>query len=403
MLKNDKRDITIIDREYRKIKSKPNKKGKIYIEKRKFYKYKCNKCGYDEGWAKESDLLKGNGCSCCNGKIVVYGINSIYDTTPWMVKCFINPEDAKLYASQSNDKIKVKCPYCGRIKNKKIQINSIYKQHSIGCSYCGDGISYGHKYMFNLFTQINQKFIDNYTFDWCKFYNHYKNKEVSGEYDFVLGQNKLIIEVDGGFHRKDNTMSGQTKEESRFIDDEKDRLAQEQGYKMIRISDECDFKQNILDSDLSKIFDLFNIDWLKCEEFALSSRVKEACNLKKNSPRMSTVEIGKIMNLSHNTIITYLKKGSKLSWCEYNPKEERKKGLDIGLKMARKINSKPIKMFKDGYFLGEFPSSAYLERKSEELFGVKLLNSNVLNVCSGKYKTYKGFTFRYIEGNKNII
>ena len=69
---------------------------------------------------------------------------------------------------------------------------------------------------------------------------------------------KLIIETDGGFHRTDNLMSGQTAEESKFIDDAKDKCAIDNGYKVIRVSDQNDFKQSVL-NNLGKIFDLNDI------------------------------------------------------------------------------------------------------------------------------------------------
>ena len=73
------RDIVIIDREYRK-----NSKG----QRRKWYKFKCNKCGWEEGWIEESHLISGRGCSCCYGKTVVKGINDIATTNPKLVKYF---------------------------------------------------------------------------------------------------------------------------------------------------------------------------------------------------------------------------------------------------------------------------------------------------------------------------
>ena len=43
-IKDEGRDITIIDREYRE----RNTDGKYRNDK--WYKYRCNKCGWDEGW-----------------------------------------------------------------------------------------------------------------------------------------------------------------------------------------------------------------------------------------------------------------------------------------------------------------------------------------------------------------
>lgn len=62
IIKDGKRDLTIIDREYR---NKERENGRIEIQK--WYKYKCNECGY-EGWITEGSLLgQGTGCACCTG------------------------------------------------------------------------------------------------------------------------------------------------------------------------------------------------------------------------------------------------------------------------------------------------------------------------------------------------
>lgn len=307
---------------------------------------------------------------------------------------YIGEKCAKTHTRGSTDKVQVICPDCGKIRDKLITINNIYNNHSIGCQ-CGDGYSYGHKYIFSLLIRLNQEYIDNYTFDWCRFYNPFKQKETTGEYDFVLENNKLIIEVDGEFHRKDNTKSGQTKEESKFIDDEKDRLANENGYKMIRISDEGDIKQNILDSDLNELFDLSQINWLKVEEFALSNRVKEACNYKKNNSELTCKDISILMKLDVKTINNYLKKGNLLNWCDYDSKKELEKN-NKKLGMYSKEKSKPIKMFnKNMNLIYMFFNASEAEKKSEKLLHNKLLHSMISIVCTGKRKSYKGYIFQY--------
>jgi hypothetical protein len=335
--------------------------------------------------------LKG-GCSCCSGyKVVVEHINSIIATDPWMIPIINDDEFCKTHTHGSGSKIYPKCPDCLKIKSKKMTINTIYSNHSIRCA-CGDGFSYGHKYIFKLLSQMNQEFIDNYTFDWCNFYNIYKNKQVTGEYDFVLKNKMLIIEMDGDWHRKDNTMSGQTKEESIFLDNEKDRLANEHGYKVIRISDECDIKQNILNSDLNILFDLSMVDWNVCGEFALSNRVKEACNYKRNNPEITTSDIVKLMRLSDNTIRNYLKIGNKHGWCNYNADEELEKRNILN----RKIKSKKIEVFKDNISLGIFESVRELVSRSLELFGVKVDAGNISKVCNGERKHHQGLVFKFV-------
>lgn len=211
IFKNGNRDIIIIDREYRDDKNN---------KKLKWYKYKCNICGFcdDRSWMVESNLIgkKEQGCSCCVGRTVVEGINDISTTNPELVKYFQNPEHSKEFTKSSHEKIYPICPDCGRIKDKKVSIDSIYKTHSIGCS-CSDGKSYNEKFMFNVLEQLNIPFETEFTSDWCKY--EYKNKIRQGRYDFLfeLNNKKYIVETDGRWHKSDNKMNGQTKEESKMI------------------------------------------------------------------------------------------------------------------------------------------------------------------------------------------
>lgn len=412
---DDKRDITIIDRKYIN-KEKNNKNGKITILNEKIYKYKCNKCGYECGehykhgkykgelWITESALLSGVGCSCCNNKITVPHINSIVtkEETHWMIPYFqVSYDEAKLYTKTSNIKVYFRCPDCGKIKDKSTSISNLYYDHSIGC-VCSDGQSYPSKIMYNLLKQLNIKFKTEYSPSWCKYL--YKNKIRKGKYDFFFENNniKYIIETDGYFHKNDNNMNNQSTEESKFIDDEKDRLAKEHDIEVIRINcviSDIDYIKNnengILNSKLIELFDLSKIDWIKCEEYALSNLVKIACEIKRDNPNMTTTEIGKMMGLHQDTIIKYLKRGSKVwKWINYYPKEERFKGSS----KSGKMNSKPVEIFKNGNSLGTYNSATELERKSEEDFGVKLLQSAISSVCIGNYTSeqYKGYTFKYI-------
>lgn len=74
-------------------------------------------------------------------------------------------------------------------------------------------------------------------------------------------------------------MSGQTKEESIFIDMEKDKCAKQNGYIVVRISDEFNIKQSII-NNFDGIFDLKNISWSKCEKNSLRNYQAEAMRLK---------------------------------------------------------------------------------------------------------------------------
>lgn len=383
---DDKRDLIITDKEYRP--REDNNKLNW-----KWYKYTCNKCGWTEGWIKEANLKVGDGCSCCYGRTAVSGINTIYDKAPWMCDLGVSKEDAKKYTPQSNKKIEVVCPDCG--SRKKIELFVVYSCKSIGCT-CGDGRSYICKYITSLLDQLRVCYNTEVKYDWNKYINPKNNKLTQASIDFVIykDEREIPLEADGAFHRKDNSMRGATAEMQQYIDKQRDyNCLKHLGEETIRISDEGDIKENILNSKLAIEFDLNNIDWSKCEEFALKNIVKEVCEYWNHKENWETVtDLGKIFALDRHTISRYLKKGTKLGWVNYNSKEEVRKSVSKN----GKSNSKSVEIFKDGISLGIFESCAELERQSEDLFGVKLLTSKIGSVCLGNRKHHKGFTFKYV-------
>lgn len=404
------RNITITDRE---IRPRTKKNGSICNDK--YYKYICNKCG-NEDYASESHIINSkSGCNvCCHHPKPKLGINTVWDKARWMCDLGVSEEDAKKYSYGCTDKIIPVCPDCGRIKDKPIAISAIYYNHSIGC-ICGDGVSYPEKIMASVLSQLYIDFKTEYAPKWCEYIRFDNiNKTKTGRYDFLLkdisfNNRQVIVETDGSWHKRDNKMSGIKKEESEYIDFTKDKLANDNGFEVIRIDcgkSKLEFiKQNILSSKLNELFDLSQIDWQKCEEFALSNRVKEACNLW-NDGIESAIEIAKIMKLSKTTILGYLKKGTGL-WCNYTVKvrvktEKTKKIRDKIIKEKVRKRPIPIEMFKDGISLGIFPSATYLEKNSESLFGVKLTHQGISSVCVKRKIIYKGYTFLHVFSQDKI-
>ena len=322
-IEDNNRNITIIDRETRQVITKDNK-----IHNYKYYKYNCNICNYNEGWIEESNLLhhkRGCACCCASPQIVVEHINSIVakEETQWMIPYFQGGYDeAKLYTKSSGKKIYPICPDCGKIKDKPMSICKINIRHSIACT-CSDKISYPNKLSYSLLNQLNKE----YSFEYLE---HEYSPEWIGKmsYDnyFIYNGKEYILEMDGGWHKIDNNLSGQTKEESTSIDNYKDLKAREHGIEVIRINCEesnLEFiKQNIINSRLNEIFDLDKVDWNKVEEFALSNLVRVACDYKKNNPNITTTQIGTIMKLDRHTIRNYLVKGTQLGWCNYKAKRK---------------------------------------------------------------------------------
>lgn len=387
--KDKKRDLTIFDRKYKKVLKSNN-----VNQDKKYYQYKCNICGFydDRSWIEESNLLRGQGCSCCgsNPRIVVEGINDIPTTAPWMIKYFQGGYDeAKLYTKSSGINIYPICQDCGRIKDKEMAIRTIYNTKSIGCS-CGDGVSYPEKILFSVLTQLKEEFktqLTKSTFNWC---GNYK-------YDLYIPRFNLICEVHGIQHYKQSNR-GRTLLEEQENDKNKEDLAKDNNIENYIIID-CRYselkwiKNSIMNSKLAELFDLSIIDWLKVEEFALSNLVKIICEIKRDDPDLTTEDIGSIMQLNRTTITKYLKKGSKVwDWCNYNPKEEVIKSSS----KSGKKRGKQVEIFKDGLSCGIFENCHELDRISEMLFGVKLLYTNISAVCIGKLNHYKKFTFQYV-------
>ena len=60
-----------------------------------------------------------------------------------------------------------------------------------------------------------------------------------------------------------------------------------------------------------------------------------------------------------------------------------------------KNKNTPIKILKNGILLGVFSGASELERHSEKLFGVKLLQGNISKVARGEKEQYKGFQFQF--------
>ncbi|EGT4138502.1 hypothetical protein EQZ09_11950 [Clostridium perfringens] len=339
-------------------------------------KHNSNKCNFHEWKVTPKNLLKNHGCPVCGGIEAKLGINTIWDTDRWMVDLGVSEEDAKKYSKGSTKKIIVTCLDCG--KKKKIEPHAILQHKTIFCS-CGDGKSYPEKFIINFLEQLGLDFETEYKPQWTD------NKR----YDFHIKDSSCIVETHGEQHYKQTSRRGErsrTLEEEQENDKYKREIALKNGIKYYveldcRESNMEWIKKSIINSELNKLFDLSNIDWLQCAEFANKNIVKEVCDYWNHKREDETTsDLMRRFVLARITIIRYLKKGTELGWCEYNPKEHYKK----------------VEVFKDNQSLGIFESCYELERQSERLFGVKLLNQSISSVCIGKKPQYKGFTFKYI-------
>lgn len=356
-------------------------------------KHNCKKCNYNKYEVKPNGLLQGNGCPVCSNQKAALGINTIWDTDRWMCDLGVSEEDAKKHSSRSGKKITVKCLDCGR--EKRIAIYQIYNNKSISCS-CGDGKSYPEKFVMNVLEQLDVDFETEYSPDWIK----------PKRYDFYISSLNCVVETHGEQHYNDKfTIYNKSRLIKQQQNDKfKKEMALQNGVKYY-IEIDCResniewIKNSILDSKLSELFDLSKIDWLQCVEFANKNIVKEICDYWNNKQEDETTsDLGRMFNLNGHTVNRYLKRGIKLGWCSYDPKEEMRK---IRSKVGGH-NKKKVEIFKNEQSLGIFSSCAELERQSEELFGIRLTQVGISRVCRGERTQYKGFTFKYIEEDNNL-
>lgn len=261
----------------------------------------------------------------------------------------------------SNKKIWIRCPNCG---TEKFMTVCSFTTNWLGCPKCSDGVSYPNKLAFNMFEQLGIDFINEYSPDWIK----------PKKYDFYfeLNHKKYIVEMDGGFHNQDNKMNGQTKEESKTIDDYKDKLAYEHNIEVIRII--CDkseleyIKSNLFNSVLNKLFNLEKIKWNECNAFACKSLVKTTCELWDNGLH-NTLDIANNLKIGRTTALIYLKRGSLNGWCDYNGKDELKKKYENSKRKVYCVE------------LDEIFNS--IKEATDKLN----IRSNIVNCCNGKIKS----------------
>ena len=361
----------------------------------KRYEYECVECGNVDG-ITEYMIKMGCSCNVCgtSPNKITYGVNSLADTNPHVVKHLANKEDAEIYSKGTCKKIEWVCEDCGQ--HKMLTPNTFIK-NGIMCDRCSDGKSFPNKIMFSVLQQLlDCKFENEKRFNWCKFKKYNKEKEQVGSYDFYFKLNKreYIVEMDGELgHGRDTTFT--TLEETNYIDDIKDKLAKDHNIEVIRIPCPAKFeiiKQNVLDSSLGGLFDLSKIEWNKCIEYSSQSLVFKAVNHYNDGKVVSEIE--SIMKISDVTIRKFLKLGREMGICNYGSDEANKRQTKINSKNKRERYSKEIICLENSEV---FSSLHDCEDNSEERCGIKFSISGLCRVCNGKQDNTKGFHFKYIS------
>lgn len=347
----------------------------------------CDKCGINLPEVSYCDIIKNrkNGkdhCKKCSQKVrrelestkLPAYEKRLSTTHPKIAKMMQNQEVADKLTYGSNKKERFICRLCGDISEKKSIANVV--RRGFRCSKCSDGISYPEKFMISVLNQLELDFQYRKTFNWAS----------DKEYDFYIPSLKCIIETHGEHHYKYGFASFGEK----TLEDEKenDRLKRNyanfngiEHYIEINCSDSSllFIRDNILDSKLVDIINVSNVDWNKCLEFVYDSLIKVTSDLW-NEKYGSVEKISNKLNLSMYTIYRYLKIGTKLGWCSYDP--EKNKGF-----IKDKIPVVQLSLRNE--YISEWDSLIKVNKQ----LGIN--DRAVSNACKGKQNTSGGYRWMF--------
>lgn len=284
-----------------------NYRGATY----KRYEFQCLSCGY-VGEKYERDLEKKQCPICSKGRFVHPDINSIKVTHPNVYNLIID-SDADKYSYGSDHKVHWKCPFCKKINFTAIK--NLTSNKPTGCQFCGDGVSYPEKILYNVFSFVSDTFEKHKCFEWSE----------GRAYD-AFDMN-IFTEIHGSQHyiKSFEKCGGRTLEEEIENDKYKHKLAINNhknivDYVVIKAYPETfdNIKQAILNSKLTKYYNFSKVDWdyvRKQAESSLVVEVGERYNIDSSIQNLS-----EYFQIDKSTVYSYLRKATKLEICNFVPR-----------------------------------------------------------------------------------
>lgn len=351
------------------------KRTKNSTKRDKFYKCQCLTDWYVYT-VQEQELKNGRKCPKCVGRVLIVGYNDLATTDPDVMQYLLDKEDGHKYTRGSKKRIWVICPIC---KHKKTMTVTDLVHKGFSCPRCSDGLSYPNKFAFDVFMQISeqyQKYITEHSPDWIK----------PKKYDnYILFKNgkEIIVEMDGGFHDE-----RQGKYAAKY-DKYKDSLAKKHGIDVIRvdcsyssITKRFDCVKTEFIKNLSKYFDLSNVDWDSANKAGVSSKLVEVVNYYNKNPFTSNQQIANKFCMNVVTIRHYLSVGEELGLCKY-----------IRVDPNRCKNSIPLALYNsNGDMVGVYISSRHMAEEMSDLD----FRASSIRECSRSGKSYKGYIIKKI-------
>lgn len=336
-------------------------------------------------------LQMGGGCPYCAGHRVLAGFNDLWTTNPDVAALLTDPDDGYLVAKMSHAKKNFTCPMCGK-KQDKLVMNVV--RRGLQCNNCSDHISFPNRFSRAFFSQLPvENYTPEYTSSWLRPYLYDNYFEYQGK--------RFVVENDAGIgHGNKQWGSGNKPDvEGKMRDEFKDALASEHGIHVIRIDTQestCEYiKRHILASELAQIFDLSNIDWVKCDIDAQKNLVKEVCELYMSGMKRLK-DIANVVKLSDQSVRNYLKRGYTFGWCDYVPKNgpTDKTHLANGRKIIITDKSTGQQF--------HFNSITKCASQIYDTCGIKISRNTIVKYCNNN-QSYQGFLFSFNNNNTKLI
>lgn len=325
-------------------------------------------------------MYNKSGCPYCSCKKAWIGETDLWTTRPDVAKLLKNPEDGYKYMKGSSKKVDFVCPDCKAINNKEICMVCWY---GFVCQKCSDGISYPNKFGRAFLEQVcGDDFQCEWQPDWAKpyFYDTY----------FEYNGKEYIVEMDGWFHYQDSPYARCSLEEQKSADATKDKLAMNHNINVIRIDclkSDCNYiKNNILNSQLSEIFDLSEINWELCYAKAQKNLILEVCKLYNNGIH-DLNEIKDVLHISLWATRKYVQLGASVNWCDYTISKSKQEGREKTMIPVNVVDN-------NGNIIHQFRGVRKCAEDMTDLYNINFNSPNIIKSCQ-TYKPYKGFNFRY--------
>lgn len=339
-------------------------------------------CSKGHRWmACPSDILHGNKCPYCSGHKVIIGETSLWDTRPDVAELLKDKNEGYKYSAGSGIRVEFVCPICKMVHKKIIQHVCRY---GFACKNCSDKISYPEKFSRALLKQLPVICVKyEWSPDWLnpyRFDNYFKYNGKS-----------YVLEMDGGIGHGNKKFGSNEKDFDGYKRDQiKDDLALQHNICVIRV--DCDYpvdnrfeyiKNSILNSQLSYIFNLSDINWILCDKQAQNKLVPQVAELYNQG--LSLLEIKETLGYSKKAIIRWIKQADNIGLCDYDPHEAKTRGEYAATMRRIQINQYSI----NNEYIGTYRSMVEAEKQT----GISKSNishaCDYLNKSAGGYRWFK--------------